>query len=204
MFLRGDVAVLVIVVSLGAGAALALADAPRGRAADRRADGRRLCRCSRAVGRGDRAAGDAPAGETAVPDRRRGIRLLHVAARAVHRDGAVLRRRGPRRFAGQAVQQDPLESGPHPVVGRVWVVKPVEVDDVPIVNVTLWSDQLDRYGDHELRRMAEEMQHELQAIREHQPGVGTAADRGGFASSWMRPGWPLGRPRCCKWPRPCA
>ena len=45
-----------------------------------------------------------------------------------------------------------------------WVVKPVEVDDVPIVNVTLWSDQPARYGDHQLRRIAEQLQNELQAI----------------------------------------
>ena len=46
-----------------------------------------------------------------------------------------------------------------------WVVKPVEVDDVPIVNVTLWSDRPELYGDHELRRMAEQLQHELQSIK---------------------------------------
>ena len=45
-----------------------------------------------------------------------------------------------------------------------WVVKPVEVDDVPIVNITLWSDRPSLYGDHELRRMAEQIQNELQAI----------------------------------------
>jgi len=45
-----------------------------------------------------------------------------------------------------------------------WVVKPVEVDDVPIVNVTLWSDRPVVYGDHELRRLAEQLQYELQAI----------------------------------------
>ncbi len=45
-----------------------------------------------------------------------------------------------------------------------WVVKPVEVDDVPIVNVTLWSDRPDLYGDYELRRLAEQFQNELQAI----------------------------------------
>ena len=45
-----------------------------------------------------------------------------------------------------------------------WVVKPVEVDDVPIVNVTLWSDRTNLYGDYQLRRMAEEIQNELQAI----------------------------------------
>jgi multidrug efflux pump subunit AcrB len=45
-----------------------------------------------------------------------------------------------------------------------WVVKPIEIDDVPIVIATLWSDDTDRYGDYELRRLAEELQHELQAI----------------------------------------
>jgi multidrug efflux pump subunit AcrB len=51
-----------------------------------------------------------------------------------------------------------------PPTVSAWVVKPIEVDDVPIVIATLWSDQIDRYGDHELRRVAEEVQHELQAI----------------------------------------
>jgi multidrug efflux pump subunit AcrB len=45
-----------------------------------------------------------------------------------------------------------------------WVVKPIEVDDVPIVVATLWSRRPGHYGDHELRRIAEEVQHELQAI----------------------------------------
>jgi len=45
-----------------------------------------------------------------------------------------------------------------------WVVKPVEVDDVPIVNVTLWSDRPELYGDHQLRRLAEQLQNELQPI----------------------------------------
>ncbi len=45
-----------------------------------------------------------------------------------------------------------------------WVVKPVEVDDVPIVNVTLWSDRPHLYSDHELRRIAEQLQHDLKAI----------------------------------------
>ena len=47
---------------------------------------------------------------------------------------------------------------------KAWVVKPVEVDDVPILNVTLWSERPDLYGDHELRRIAEQLQHEFQAI----------------------------------------
>ncbi len=45
-----------------------------------------------------------------------------------------------------------------------WVVKPIEVDDVPIVNISLWSEHPERYGDYELRRLAEELQHKLQAI----------------------------------------
>ncbi|OHB83762.1 MAG: acriflavine resistance protein B [Planctomycetes bacterium RBG_16_64_12] len=51
-----------------------------------------------------------------------------------------------------------------PPAVAAWVVKPIEVDDVPIVNVTLWSDRPARYGDHQLRRIAEQLQHELQAI----------------------------------------
>ncbi len=51
-----------------------------------------------------------------------------------------------------------------PPVVTSWVVKPVEIDDVPIVIATLWTDRTDLYGDHELRRMAEELQQELQAM----------------------------------------
>ncbi|MEE4277726.1 MAG: efflux RND transporter permease subunit [Halieaceae bacterium] len=50
-----------------------------------------------------------------------------------------------------------------PVVGS-WLVKPVEVDDVPIVVLSLWSDDVDRYSDFELRRMADEFSTALQAI----------------------------------------
>ncbi|MFH1918322.1 MAG: efflux RND transporter permease subunit, partial [Planctomycetota bacterium] len=58
--------------------------------------------------------------------------------------------------------QSNIDRIPPAVAG--WVVKPVEVDDVPIVNVTLWSDRPELYGDHELRRMAEQLVHELQGI----------------------------------------
>jgi multidrug efflux pump subunit AcrB len=51
-----------------------------------------------------------------------------------------------------------------PPVVSSWVVKPIEIDDVPIVIATLWSEREDRLGDHELRRIAEELQLELQAI----------------------------------------
>ena len=41
-----------------------------------------------------------------------------------------------------------------PPLVKGWVVKPVEIDDVPIITLTLHSA---RYSDYELRRMAEEM-----------------------------------------------
>lgn len=43
-----------------------------------------------------------------------------------------------------------------------WVVKPVEIDDVPIVNLTLFSE---RYDDFALRRMAEELEIRLQSVK---------------------------------------
>jgi multidrug efflux pump subunit AcrB len=42
-----------------------------------------------------------------------------------------------------------------------WVVKPMGIDDVPIVTLTLWSE---RAGDYELRRVADELLHRLQRI----------------------------------------
>ncbi len=43
-----------------------------------------------------------------------------------------------------------------------WVVKPVEVDDVPIVNLSLYSEEA---SDHELRRVAEEVVDRLQSVK---------------------------------------
>lgn len=45
-----------------------------------------------------------------------------------------------------------------------WVVKPIEIDDVPIVLAALWSEDPERIGDHELRRLAEEIELRLQSI----------------------------------------
>lgn len=45
-----------------------------------------------------------------------------------------------------------------------WVVKPVEIDDVPIVIATLWSSDPQQVSDYELRRIAEEIEIELQAL----------------------------------------
>lgn len=51
-----------------------------------------------------------------------------------------------------------------PPAVQSWVVKPIEIDDVPIVVATLWSERPEQYSDHELRRIAEEIQRELQSI----------------------------------------
>jgi multidrug efflux pump subunit AcrB len=53
-----------------------------------------------------------------------------------------------------------------PAAVRSWVVKPIEVDDVPIVVAVLWSDNPGLTGDHELRRLAEEIEHDLQSIKD--------------------------------------
>ena len=50
-----------------------------------------------------------------------------------------------------------------PIVSN-WYIKPLEVDDVPIVILGLWSDSPNLYGDYELRRMADEISTELKAI----------------------------------------
>ena len=43
-----------------------------------------------------------------------------------------------------------------------WVVRPVEIDDVPITNITFYSD---RYDADSLRRVAEEVENRLQAVK---------------------------------------
>ncbi|MCA9513286.1 MAG: efflux RND transporter permease subunit, partial [Myxococcales bacterium] len=45
-----------------------------------------------------------------------------------------------------------------------WVVKPVEIDDVPIVVATLWSEDERAVDDHGLRRIAEELEVALQGV----------------------------------------
>lgn len=52
-----------------------------------------------------------------------------------------------------------------PAAVSSWVVKPVEVDDVPILLIALWSDNPKRYSDHELRRLSEEFIDKLQVIK---------------------------------------
>ncbi len=46
-----------------------------------------------------------------------------------------------------------------------WVVKPIEVDDVPIVIAMLWSEDPEQTDDHGLRRLAEEVVLKLQGIQ---------------------------------------
>lgn len=55
-----------------------------------------------------------------------------------------------------------------PSIVKGWVVKPVEIDDVPIVNLTLYSE---KYDDHELHRIGEEV---LSRIAEVKNTSGTA------------------------------
>jgi len=40
-----------------------------------------------------------------------------------------------------------------PPIVTSWLIKPIEIDDVPILNLTLYSD---KYSDHELQRVGEE------------------------------------------------
>ena len=51
-----------------------------------------------------------------------------------------------------------------PGVVSEWLVRPVEVDDVPIVLLALWSEDSARYDDYELRRIADELSTHLQGI----------------------------------------
>ena len=57
--------------------------------------------------------------------------------------------------------QSNIQNVPPGVTG--WVVKPVEIDDVSIVNLTLYSE---RYSDFALRRMVEELEIRLQSVKD--------------------------------------
>ena len=50
-----------------------------------------------------------------------------------------------------------------PLVVQGWVIKPVEIDDVPIVTLTLYSD---RHDDHQLRRIGEELLSRLSEVED--------------------------------------
>ena len=51
-----------------------------------------------------------------------------------------------------------------PVVVANWIVKPIEVDDVAILMVGLFSTAADLYSDYELRRMAQEVSTVIQSL----------------------------------------
>lgn len=51
-----------------------------------------------------------------------------------------------------------------PAVVSRWQLRPVEVDDVAILMLGLWSSEPERYSDYELRRLAEEISASLQAL----------------------------------------
>ncbi|MEQ9464505.1 MAG: efflux RND transporter permease subunit [Haliea sp.] len=63
-----------------------------------------------------------------------------------------------------------------PVVSQ-WQLRPVEVDDVAIVVLALWSTDPQRYSDHELRRVADELSTYLQRV----PDSGEVTVTGGRA-----------------------
>lgn len=51
-----------------------------------------------------------------------------------------------------------------PRVVQDWLIRPIEVDDVPMMVIALWSDAPERYNDFELRRLAEDVSTHLQGI----------------------------------------
>ena len=59
-----------------------------------------------------------------------------------------------------------LYANQHQMPGLVkgWQVRPIEVDDVPILMLGLSSENPERYGDYELTRFAQELSIELQTI----------------------------------------
>ncbi|KPA09619.1 multidrug transporter AcrB [Candidatus Magnetomorum sp. HK-1] len=55
-----------------------------------------------------------------------------------------------------------MHSNQAPPIVKGWVIKPVEIDDVPIVNLTLFSEH---YNDYELRRIGEELLNRLAQVK---------------------------------------
>ena len=80
----------------------------------------------------------------------------------------------------QAAQQDLTNTDVVPPGVTGWVVKPVEIDDVPLVDVTLWSKTADDFA---LRRVAEQVEVALQGVPEHGPDRGGRRAAGGSSGS---------------------
>ena len=141
-FLRGNLAILLIIVSLAAGAA-ALIVTPREEEPQivvPLADVMVMY-----------PGGSAEEVEQLVSSRLErllyqidGVEYVYSMSPPRHgrRHRPLLRRRGPRGEPDQDLQQDLPEhrQGTTPGIAG-WVVKPIEIDDVPIVNVTLYSDR---------------------------------------------------------------
>ena len=107
------------------------------RPANCRAVGRRLRQFPGPLGGRSRAACHDADGEDALPDRRRGIRLLDEPGKSGDHHRSLLRGRRSRAELGKTLQKlnENLDLIPPGVSG--WVVKPVEIDDVPVVTLTL-------------------------------------------------------------------
>ena len=86
---------------------------------------------------------------------------------------------GEEREAALLNTYNKLYSNPHllPAVVSQWHLRPVEVDDVAIVVLALWSDTPERYSDFDLRRVADELSTHLQRL----PDSGEVTVTGGRA-----------------------
>jgi multidrug efflux pump subunit AcrB len=74
-----------------------------------------------------------------------------------------------------------------PPLVKGWVIKPVEIDDVPIVTITLHSKS---YDDHQLRRMAEEVVARLAEVKNISRTELWAAGPGRCGWNWTPSAWP--------------
>ncbi len=77
-----------------------------------------------------------------------------------------------------------------PSVVTNWLVKPVEVDDLPVLMPGLWSDQPDLYGDFELRRFCRwifhSRCHQTRRTNRYQRRANAAVGRVARADSQLR------------------
>ncbi len=133
-----------------------------GRAANHRADDRRVRVDARRVARGSGAAADTSSRETAVGDSRRRISLLHVQSRArpcwssvswsaktkIARSCASIRSWRQIRACSRRA-------------ARLRWSKLRSIDDVPVMALTLWGE---RYDDFQLRRLAGQLHDSLKEI----------------------------------------
>lgn len=96
-----------------------------------------------------------------------GIEYVYSQSRAEHSVVTVRFFVGEDRVASLVKIYNKLysETDKIPQAVEAWVVKPIEIDDVPIVVAALWSSDPELTGDHELRRLAEEIEHDLQSIK---------------------------------------